>query len=97
MARLAGEGRALVAEVSSLLGAEARERAADFRTGAVLLAGGLGALLLGLAVASGAAVAALAMALPLWAAALVVGSVEHRPPIQLSTARHVSSLRCRIT
>ncbi len=76
VARLAGEGRALVAEVSSLLGAEARERAADFRTGAVLLADGLGALLLGLAVASGAAVAALALVLPLWAAALAVGVVE---------------------
>jgi len=76
VARLAGEGRALVVEVSSLLGAEARWRAADFRTGAVLLAGALGALLVGLAVASGAAVAALALVLPQWASALVVGVVE---------------------
>ena len=76
LARLVGEGRALVAEVSSLLGAEARWRAVDFRAGAVLLAGALGALLVGLAVASGAAVAALALALPLWAAALVVGVLE---------------------
>jgi hypothetical protein len=76
LARLAGEGRALVAEVSSLLGAEARWRAADFRTGAVLLAVALVALPVGLAVASGAAVAALALVLPLWAAALVVGVLE---------------------
>jgi putative superfamily III holin-X len=76
LARLAGEGRALVAEVSSLIGAEARWRAADFRTGAALLAGAFGALLVGLAVASGAAVAGLALALPLWAAALVVGVLE---------------------
>jgi len=76
LARLAGEGRALVAEVSSLLGAEARWRAADFRTGAILLAGALGALFVGLVVASGAAVAALALVLPSWAAALVVGVVE---------------------
>jgi putative superfamily III holin-X len=76
LSRLAGEGRALVAEVSSLLAAEACWRATDFRAGAVLLAGALGVLLVGLAVASGAAVAALALALPLWAAALIVGVLE---------------------
>ncbi len=76
LAGLVSEGAALVAEVSSLLGAEARWRAADFRTGAVLLAGALGVLLVGFAVASGAAVAALALALPLWAAALIVGVLE---------------------
>lgn len=76
LARLASEGGALVAEVSSLLGAEARGRATDLRTGAVLLAGALVALLVGLAVASGAAVAALALALPLWAGALVVAVLE---------------------
>jgi hypothetical protein len=74
--RLVGEGEALVAEVSSLLGAEARWRAVDARTGAVLLAGALGALMVGLAVTSGAAVAALALVLPVWAAALIVGVLE---------------------
>ncbi len=76
LGRLAGEASALVSEVSSLLGAEARWRAADARAAAVLLAGALGALLVGLAVTSGAAVAALALVLPLWAAALVVGVLE---------------------
>jgi len=76
LGRLIAEGRALVAEVSGLLGAEARWRAADLRTGAVLLVGALGALLVGLAVGSGAAVAALALVLPLWAAALLVGGLE---------------------
>jgi hypothetical protein len=74
--RLVGEGEALVAEVSRLLGAEARWRAADVRTSAVLLSGALGALLVGLAVTSGAAVAALALVLPVWASALIVGVVE---------------------
>jgi hypothetical protein len=76
VSRLLGESGALVSEISRLLGAEARWRAADFQTGAVLLACGTGALLVGLAVASGAGVAALALVLPLWAAALVVGALE---------------------
>jgi Putative Actinobacterial Holin-X, holin superfamily III len=76
VARLMGEGRALLADVAGLLGAEARGRVADLRGGAVLLASAGGTLLVGLAVASAAAVAALALAIPLWAAALLVAAVE---------------------
>lgn len=76
VARLAVEGRALLADVSSLLGAEARGRVADLRAGSVLLAGAGGTLVVGLAVASTAAVAALAAVVPLWAAALVVAAAE---------------------
>jgi hypothetical protein len=50
------EGR-LSVDVSSLFSAEACGRVADFRAGSVLLAGAGGTLLVGLAVASAAAVA----------------------------------------
>jgi hypothetical protein len=76
VANLLGEGRALIAETASLLGAEARGRAAELRVGAFLLVVAAGALLVGLTVASGAAVAVLGLALPLWAAALLVAAVE---------------------
>ena len=76
VARLVVEGRALLADVSSLLGAEARGRVADLRAGSVLLAGAGGTLVVALAVASAAAVAALAALLPLWAATLVVAAAE---------------------
>jgi hypothetical protein len=76
VARLAGEGRALLAETASLLGAEARGRLADLRLAAVLVAAAGGTLLVGLVVASAAAVAALARAMPLWTAALVVAAGE---------------------
>ncbi len=76
LARLVGEGRALVSEVSSLLAAEARERVADFRRGSFLLTAAGDALLVGLGVTSVAAVAALALVIPLWAAALIVGVLE---------------------
>lgn len=86
VARLVDEGSALAGELTSLLGAEARGRAADLRVGGVLLAGALAALLVGLAVASGAGVAALALALPLWAAALVVAMVALGTAIVLARA-----------
>jgi len=76
VARLVGEGSGLAADVGRLLGAETRVRVADLRAGGVLIAGAGGTLVVGLAVASGAAVAALALVLPLWAAALVVAAVE---------------------
>jgi hypothetical protein len=76
LARLVGEGGGLATDVGRLLGAETRARAAHLRAGGVLVAGAGGTLLVGLAVASVAAVAALALVLPLWAAALVVAAVE---------------------
>jgi hypothetical protein len=74
LARVADEGRALLGDVSRLVGAEARGRLADLRLAVVLLAAAGGALFVGLVIAGGAAVAALARVMPLWAAALAVAA-----------------------
>jgi hypothetical protein len=75
VSRLSVESRSLARNVGELASAELRGRLAELRVLAVLLPLAGGVLLLGLLAAGAAAVAAFALAMPLWAAALVVAFV----------------------
>ena len=73
--RLTAESRSLARDVCALASAELGGRVVDVRALAVLLPMAGGVLLLGLLAAGAGATAALALAMPIWAAALVVASV----------------------
>lgn len=72
VSRLSVESRSLARNVGELASAELRGRLAELRVLAVLLAAAGGVLLLGLLAAGAGAIAALALAMPVWASALVV-------------------------
>lgn len=73
--RLTVESRSLAGDLCALASAELRGRVVDVRALAVLLPMAVGLLLLGLLAAGAGAVAGLALAMPVWAAALVVAFV----------------------
>ena len=75
VSRLSVESRSLARDVSELASAELRGRVVELRVLAVLLPLAGGVLLLGLLAAGAGAVAALALVMPIWAAALVVAIV----------------------
>jgi hypothetical protein len=72
VSRLGVESKSLARDVRELAIAELRGRLAELRVLAVLLAAAGGVLLLGLLAAGAGAIAALALAMPVWASALVV-------------------------
>jgi putative superfamily III holin-X len=72
VSQLAADARLLVREILELARAELGVRLSELRGLLVLLAAAGGALLVGLFAGTAAAVAALALVMPLWAAALVV-------------------------
>jgi Putative Actinobacterial Holin-X, holin superfamily III len=84
--RLASESASLVGDVARLLGAEAQERVGELRPALGWLSAAAGALVLGLTAAGAAAVAGLALVMPLWAAALVVAVLAAALSVACATA-----------
>jgi hypothetical protein len=72
VSRLAVESRSLARDVRELAIAELRARLVELRVLAMLLPAAGALLLLGLLAAGAGAIAALALAMPIWASALVV-------------------------